>query len=447
MTFVPTLQPSFSSLDDPDLRKFLKDICNKKKIHSFSKKVKAASKAHNSLQTLQDRHYLELVILILLGCREGESLFRLPDRALVEDSMFEGAEFLSVFKDVYRQTPVDRKPYLKGSFNSGFDGVMGMIPLAHEMNVAHALYKSGFEVEFVEYGGGAETYDFLARKGDVTVQIDCKASCGDNGKLFKIATSSAIFDNFIKIPNKIFDGKILCLSIVDRASKPRDVPLAVKKAVDELQGGSSVAQFDGVSAELFPFDTLLANHIQDVNSGKDVDQKIISVIKDSIKESKSGWNPFIEWVYIMPSHLFDTMRFACLFCSSETVDWRKNIIEVVKNSLRGQLKNCLCPVIFLRFSDLSNREISAAWFTETKVNVDATLINPLDTLFNEIVTDSYGSKLCAMFFQYRPRFHETTILGPTGKTQRIKDYPIRSFYNRSHPHSEALQASIQWHNS
>ena len=445
MTFVPTLPQTFSSLNDPDLKKFLINICDKKKISSFANKSKAASKAHYFLQTFQDRHYLELVILILLGRKEGNLLFKLPDRELVVDSMFEGAEFISVFKDVYRQTPVDQKHSLKGHFNSGFDGLMGMIPLAHEMNVAYILCNSGFEVEFAEYSGTAN-YDFSARKGDVTVQIDCKACSGDNGKLFKIAASGAIFDSLKKTNRVIFDGKILCLSIIDRDNIPRDVPLAVKKAIDDLQCGSSVALVDGVSAELLPFDTLLANHIQDVNSGDDVDQQIISVITDSMKVSKSDWNPFIEWVYIMPPHLLDTMRFACLLCSSETVDWRKNIIRVVKKSLLGQLKNCPCPVIFLRFSDLSDREVSAAWFTETKVNASATLINPLDTLFNEIVADSIGSRLCAMFFQHRPRFHETTTLGPTDKTQTIGKYPIRSFYNSSHPQSDALQAKILWHN-
>jgi hypothetical protein len=201
-----------------------------------------------------------------------------------------------------------------------------------------------------------------------------------------------------------------------------------------------------VSAELFPFGTLLANNIQDVIPEDDSDQQIISMITDSIKASKCGWNPFIEWVYVMPPHLLDTMRFACLFCSPETIDWRKNIIKVVKNSLLGQLKNCPCPVIFLRFSDLSDREVSAAWFTETKINASTTLINPLDTLFNEIVADSVGSRLCAMFFQHRPRFEETIILGPTGKTQTIGKYHIRSLYNRSHSHSDALQAKILWHN-
>ncbi len=444
MTFVPALPQTFSSFDDPDLNKFLLNICEKKKIRSFANKSKAASKAPYFLQTFQDRRYLELVILILLGRKEGKLLFEFP-MELAIDSVFECAEFLTVFKEVYRQTSGNQKRSLKGHFNSGFDGLMGMIPLAHEMNVAYTLSDSGFEVEFTEYGGTAN-YDFSARKGDVTIQIDCKACGGDNGKLFKNAVSSAVFDSLIKTKRDIFDGKILCLSIVDRGNIPRNVPLAIKKAIDGLQCGSSVAQVDGVSAELFPFDTLLANHIQDVNSGDDVDQQIISAITNSIKVSKSGWNPFIEWVYIMPPHLLDTMRFACLLCSSETVDWRKNIIKVVKKSLLGQLKNCPCPVIFLRSSDLSDREVSAAWFTETKVNASTALINPLDTLFNEIVADSIGSRLCAMFFQHRPRFQETITLGPTGKKQTIGKYPIRSFYNRSHPHSEALQTKIQWHN-
>lgn len=446
MPFIPQLSSSFSSLDDPDLRTFLENICDKRKVRSFAKKAKAESKSLQSLQVFQDRHYLELVVLSLLSRKEAKSLLRLPDEQLVTDSIFEGAEFLSVLRDVYRQLPADKRSYVKGRFNSGFDGVMGMIPLAHEMNVARALDRSGFEVEFAEYGGTA-SYDFSVRKGCITAQIDCKACGGDNGKVIKLSASGAIFAHIAKSirPNdKIFDGQILCLSIVDRANIPQNVPLVAKRAVDNLRGRSSATQIDGVAAELFPFDSHIASQIKDIAPVRDNDQSIVSLIRDSIKETKSDWSPFVEWVFLSPQGL-DALRFACLLCSPESVDWRKNAFKVVQQSLLGQLKNSQCPAIFLRYSDLSDNEISTGWFTETRILADVTLVNPLDELFHEIVNDFIGRKLCAMFFQHRPRFKESSILGLNGTPHTIGSYGIRSYYNSSHSCSDALRASVSWH--
>lgn len=443
MTFIPTLPSSFRSLNDPILKYFLEEICENRKIRSFAERAKAANKSSHAVQTFQDRHYLELAILNILGRKESKLLLNFPDEQLITDSLFEAAEFISVLKDVFRQTPSIRKNYLKGHFNSGFDGVMGMIPLAHEINVAHALYKNGFEVEFTEYGGTA-AHDFSVRKGDLAAQVDCKACGGDNGKIFKMAVTDTIYERIkksVKSNKDTFDGKILCLSISDRSKIAKDVPLAAKRTIDSLIKGSQHEEVDGLRAELFDFDIGLANLIKSVESGK-AEQKISELVADYLRMSCGKSDIFPEWHFVPPPHFLDVTRFACVFCSPTQVEWRKNAIKVVRQSLSGQLKDCPCPVIFLRYSDLSDEDVSRAWFANT--DVEAGKLNPLDALFHDIVTDPIGKRLCALFFQHRPRFHESSILGPTGQAQTAGRYPIRSLYNRSHPNSEALKASMRW---
>ena len=444
MTFTPDLPSTFCNVDDPDLKIFLERICDKKKLASFIKRVKAASKAQHWRHTFQERHYFELVIIIVLGRKEGLALLNLLDKQVKTDSLFECLEYLTTLKDVYRQMPGEYRPALKGCFNRGFDSLMGMIPLAQEMSVARALYNTGFAVEFAEYSGAAN-YDFRASANDVTIEIDCKVFGGDNGKFFKLSASGQVFQRVAKTMERnrdFFDNNILCVSIDDQNNSPSDLPLTAKQAVDGLLKGGSIAQANGITAELFPLDTEVADLIKMADSRAATPE----IIKGAIKGYRNDWNSNVEWMFTSRFGPYD-MRFALVLCSPNPppLDWEKSLIRVVKKSLNGQLKNCECPVIFVRFNDLSDKEIFAGWFTETKF-VEGGGINPLDKVFHEIVSDSSGKKLCAMFFQHRTQYQETQILGPTGNSNTIGRYNIRSFYNDAHPTSGKLRQVIRWHN-
>lgn len=441
MTFIPTLPTSFRSLSDPALRIFLEEVCDNRKLRSFSERTKSGAKFPHGLQTYQDRHYLELVILNVLRRKESNALLRFPDEQLMIDSLFECAEFISVLRDIYRQAPAHRKGYLKGHFNSGFDNPMGMIPFAHEVNVAHGLYKNGFEVELTEYAG-VGPYDFSIRKNAFSAQVDCKACGGDNGKFFKVGVTDVVYGrikNLIKSNEAVFNNKILCLSVCERGNVPKDVPLSVKRSLDGLLNGHTDVSADGIRAELFDFTAPLSEEIKHSDQSGQV---ICDLILSEIIRKRRDWGLSVEWHFLPPPHLLDVTRFACLFCSPGDVDWRKNAIRVVKDSLSGQLKDSACPVIFLRYSDLSDQDIQRAWFSDS--DVQAGRLNPFDALFHDIVSDAVGGRLCGLFFQHRPRFHESPILGPSGRTQTSGRYPIRSYYNRQHPLAEQLQTSLRW---
>ena len=70
---------------------------------------------------------------------------------------------------------------LRGMLFDALKNDYGLGPLAYEIKVATHLMTLGFDVEFSDLEGNAN-YDFLAKNGDVCIEIECKFISADVGK-------------------------------------------------------------------------------------------------------------------------------------------------------------------------------------------------------------------------------------------------------------------------
>jgi len=73
------------------------------------------------------------------------------------------------------------KKRLAGMLQGGLKDQIGLTPLQDEMETAAHLMQRGFDVTFsdLETGGG---FDFLAKRGDIESEVECKMVSGDLGR-------------------------------------------------------------------------------------------------------------------------------------------------------------------------------------------------------------------------------------------------------------------------
>ncbi|PWT80933.1 MAG: hypothetical protein C5B44_04590 [Acidobacteria bacterium] len=69
----------------------------------------------------------------------------------------------------------------EGRIRNTISGQFGARPLAYELSIAVHLMQRGWDVEFVDLEG-RENFDFLARRDNVAVDVECKTTSGDTGR-------------------------------------------------------------------------------------------------------------------------------------------------------------------------------------------------------------------------------------------------------------------------
>jgi hypothetical protein len=129
--------------------------------------------------------------------------------------------FAGLIARVFPKLPAREQGLLKSKVAGALKDHIGLSPLAFEMRtVAHLMARS-FDVEFHDLfeGGG---YDFLARKGEIECEVECKSVSGDLGHRVHVQRQYQL------IPH-----------ILDRmraAEKPGVVQLLVATVPDRLYG-------------------------------------------------------------------------------------------------------------------------------------------------------------------------------------------------------------------
>ena len=95
--------------------------------------------------------------------------------------IYELYSFLNSIRYVYQQLSNSGKTRLRGRLQDGLKEPQGLLPLALEMSVGVHLSNANFDVDFVDLLGGGQ-YDISARRDELELEVECKASSGDVGR-------------------------------------------------------------------------------------------------------------------------------------------------------------------------------------------------------------------------------------------------------------------------
>jgi hypothetical protein len=88
--------------------------------------------------------------------------------------------FAAVLARFFRQLPKSGQDALRKKMTGALDDEVGLSPLAFEIRTVAHFMAAGFDVEFHDHceGGG---YDFLVRKAEIEMEVECKSVSGDVG--------------------------------------------------------------------------------------------------------------------------------------------------------------------------------------------------------------------------------------------------------------------------
>lgn len=126
------------------------------------------------------------------------------------------------------------KRRLRGVLLDGLKEDKGLLSIQHEITTAVHLMSRGFDVEFndMDYGKG---FDFIARKDDVEIEVECKMFSADLGRKIhrrRSATLCKALENvLVKTHNFSSVGLIVTVTIPDRLTPSCEQHFGIEKAV------------------------------------------------------------------------------------------------------------------------------------------------------------------------------------------------------------------------
>jgi hypothetical protein len=95
--------------------------------------------------------------------------------------------FAAMTARVHRRLPADAQNRLRARIAGALKDNIGLAPLAFEMRTVEHFMRAGFDVEFYDLcnNGG---WDFVMRKDEIAIDVECKAISGDVGRKVHLLT-------------------------------------------------------------------------------------------------------------------------------------------------------------------------------------------------------------------------------------------------------------------
>jgi hypothetical protein len=129
---------------------------------------------------------------------------------------------------IYDQLPESGQRPFDGKLLDLVTGTYGARPFVYEISIATHLMRRDWDIEFADLCGSAQ-FDFLARRGEAEIEIECKTSSGDTGRKIHRQEVNRLADLLRPVTEPLLnDAGCHLLRIV--------IPDRLGKSADELRG-------------------------------------------------------------------------------------------------------------------------------------------------------------------------------------------------------------------
>lgn len=161
---------------------------------------------------------------------QGKGKFRVNSAA-----RYELAAFAAGVVQIYEGLTLNGRNRLRGMLLDGLKEEKGLLPLQHEVSTAVHLVRLGFDVEFhdLETGGG---FDFLAKRGNAEVEIECKMFSADVGRKIHRRLSAKLFKVLGPTLDQVFQtatrGLLVRITIPERLTPSPQQHEGIRRTVE-----------------------------------------------------------------------------------------------------------------------------------------------------------------------------------------------------------------------
>jgi hypothetical protein len=146
--------------------------------------------------------------------------------------------------------PEEGRRAFEGKLQDFVAGTYGARPFAYEIGIATHLMQKGWDVEFADLCGSAQ-FDFLARRGDAELEVECKTSSGDAGRKIHRQEVNRLADLLIPVTETLLQNAgchLLRIVVPDRLGKsPGELNGLAALAKSAIETGETVGDFGTVT--------------------------------------------------------------------------------------------------------------------------------------------------------------------------------------------------------
>lgn len=144
---------------------------------------------------------------------------------------------------IYRQLPEEGRRAFEGKLLDFVSGTYGARPFAYEINIATHLMQRGWDIDSADLCRSAQ-FDFLARRGDAEVEVECKTGSGDTGRKIHRQEVNRLGDLLIPVTEALLDDAgchLLRIVVPDRLGKsPAELNGLAALAKSAIETGETV---------------------------------------------------------------------------------------------------------------------------------------------------------------------------------------------------------------
>lgn len=225
-----------TDVTDKTLPHFLTEMTAIVGWRTWEERVKGLERQLNSNPLLPfyiaERHRLEFQFVRL------RKQTQIRQRIRVTPDLYALCAFVGIGVRLYQNlTPAAQKRFC-GRLRDGLqDNERGLLDLEHELATVGVLLLQGFDVTPVdlENGGG---FDFLARRGSVELEVECKLMSGDLGRRVHLRDAVLLGGLLAPVVQKYSrrakGGKLVTVTFKGRLTKTRTLHEAVRTCVERL---------------------------------------------------------------------------------------------------------------------------------------------------------------------------------------------------------------------
>ena len=348
-------------------------------------------------QFILERHRLEIDIAHFLGEMSNED-GKVP-RPITNANEYAIRAFVATVARVFERLSPLGKRRLQGMLRDGLKSDAGLLPLNHEMTVATHLRSLGFDVDFRDMEGKAGA-DYIACKGRVELEVECKVISGDIGKMVHNKRAAQLFWSVLKACGTLIGSTNQCyffrIVVPERLHCSVEQLEAIVTLVrSAIQKGSEKESSDAGAVTVHSFDSKLNPLAERVRDDL-AEETVHRFINDTFGVGN---------VHMLFSILADRKIVAASIESLNPSGVLEAMLRVLKKSAKTQFSGDRPGILVVHLCDLSEDELVKLSRSDSSDPEKATGLQLMSSRF-------FSSPSCAHML--------TLAFRAGGKVQRIR---------------------------
>lgn len=380
---------------------------------------------------LIERHALELCMGYLLDYYEATG--KLP-LAIVGSGQYRLYSFIAMVALVYDGLGDKGRKRLAGMLQGGLKDQIGLTPLQDEMEIAAHLMQRGFDVTFsdLETGGG---FDFLARRGDIEIEVECKMVSGDLGRKIHRRRLLDLCNHAYPVMQEHLDktggGRLVRIVLNSRLHGQTKLLQEICSRVSTaLVNRTSLREPEPCAVHLETFDLSESPFVNPSDNASERER-----VREFVKEKFAISNSHM-FVLFRPSH--GAIIFVVESIQKDEVV--KGLLRQLKTAASGQFTKTRPGVLCVQLYDLTAEQMLELARGDSK---DPQKASALQVATSEFFGSPKRNHIYTL--SYRSHGHVTRTSADNGgqiATASQEQGPTYTFKNRNHPMASDLRYSV-----